>query len=274
MVFWWIVGILAVGTMGYYWVMPAVMAISFVAAWAWVTTLFVVGAPLFWVLMIASFGLMLSAVEMASWLDESSYDHYDYYGNMMAFWTMAGTFLLLQLMGDIKIFSYLFSAQWYIFLAYFIGYFILGAIVSLPKLDVYTKKVVRPAYDNHRDSFLKRNMIADGVMPDSLKDKWNESLPRHLHLDVKHHKNRLICWMIVWPVTLFWLLFRDVLLDLWNHVYDMLSTVYQRIFMRHFKDVASDFVKTPPPAPPADNVGTDVKLEAETVTARRGPSTY
>ena len=68
MVFWWIVGILAVGAMGYYWVMPAVMAISFVAAWAWVTTLFVVGAPLFWVLMIASFGLMLSAVEMASWL--------------------------------------------------------------------------------------------------------------------------------------------------------------------------------------------------------------
>lgn len=90
----------------------------------------------------------------------------------------------------------------------FLGYVLAGACWGAARFVLFT-------YDTRRkvrelgDYFMAIHNIRDSVIPDNMKHKWRTHLAEHglafeIPLKIREHKARIVFWMMLWPVSIFW----------------------------------------------------------------------
>ena len=54
---------------------------------------------------------------------------------------------------------------------------------------------------------------------------------------VSAHKSRIIGWIVYWPWSVFWYALKDVLMRVFEHVFELLKSTYQKVQYIVWKDV-------------------------------------
>lgn len=280
MVFWWIIGILAVGAAGYYLVLPAFGAIAlwFAAlSFGWLFTLFAIGTAGFWVLLVLESGLM------CFYLIDDSDD-----GESVGFGATISIVVTIALLGFLgNLFSLLLSNL--LFLASAVaGYLFAGTVYMCVRIYFFSREA-SDAFQGLVDKFCEREKVKEKNVlanPDKLREMREfistarRSPAQRLNLDrgkvlVREHKARIMTWLMFWPWSLVWWAFHDLITKIFEEIYRLMSTQLQRIADYGVRDINKYFPQekndNPPPAEPA-NGGADVKSEAETVKIKHDPT--
>lgn len=192
-------------------------------------TIFVFGTIWFWLLVAASVIIMLSLIE--------------YENDVPATLTLLATLLVLEFLGDIKVFSYLFkhpawSAVWVT------GYLGAGVAWALGKWYFYARAEKRK-YDKIKKAYLKsRNIVGDDI-PAEHKVDWKEHVLRNLSREevvpqFDRHEARFLMWMMHWPWSLAWTLIDDPIKRLFKEIYHQLKKTGQAIANAAFRGVEKD----------------------------------
>lgn len=191
--------------------------------------IFVFGTLWFWMLAVITIIIMLSFIE--------------YESDIPATLTLLATLLLLQFLGDIKVFSYMFkhpalSALW-------LGlYLAVGILWALGKWYFYATNE-RRKYNKLKKEFLKSHDVDGDIIPSELKTDWKTHAIRYLgHEEIipkfDRNETRFLMWMMHWPWSACWTLLDDPIKRLFKEIYHQLKTVGQKIANAAFKGVEKD----------------------------------
>jgi len=163
--------------------------------------------------------------------------------------TLFITLVLLQLLGDVQVFSYLYQHPFVSFLCV-CGYFGAGVAWSVWKWLLYNRDQ-RTAYDELRTKFLKEKGVTDNVLSETLKEEfetWVNNNRIDIRPQVTNHKERVLRWMTYWPWSaLAWLL-SDPIRRLFRELYHQVQSFLQKISDRIWQGVENDL-------PPVANTG-------------------
>jgi len=181
----------------------------------------------FWALLALETVLLLSLIEFEQ--------------GAWATFTMLVALLLLQWLGDVKVFSYLYHHP-LVSLKYFGYYLACGAVYAVVKWYLFVTDH-KDRYKDVKDKFLKDRGVEDGVMTQELKEALQEKIS-DLHIEVKtqvtNHKSRITMWMTYWPWSLLWTIVDDFVKRLFKEIYRWIQSTLQRISDHVWKDVADD----------------------------------
>jgi len=207
--------------------------------------LFVFGTIWFWIL-----GGLLAITLLTEVVNEK-------YG--WAFVTLAFFAVMLFLFGDWK-WSWVKEHQsevWRYALIYLTG----GVILAVIKWWFLVSDA-KDKYDNHKVEFLESKGYPHATkVPEDLRETWNEEVIRIYRLSYLAHpvtaeaiiprarenKDRIIGWMVYWPIVAFWSLFRDVLRRIYETIYRYISKSFQQIAAFQFRGVDEELKFTPKP---------------------------
>lgn len=115
-------------------------------------------------------------------------------------------------------------------------YLLAGALWSVCKWYFYLHKEMNK-YKDEKRKFLAANNAKE-LTPKLAKEFlcFNSiSL-----CDASEHKGDLIRWSTYWPFSVLGTLLNDFIRKIWEYVYDMLQSTYQRMSDAMFKEVAQD----------------------------------
>lgn len=105
------------------------------------------------------------------------------------------------------------------------AYLIVGAIFSIAKWFLYLNSEDMQEYIKAKKTYY-----------DQLKPEARESigsfyayLKGEHSVSVSKNKSRITFWIAWWPPVLFWTLFSDLLVKVWNHIYNLLGGIYEKI---------------------------------------------
>ncbi len=98
-----------------------------------------------------------------------------------------------------------------------ITWLVIGTVWSFWKWDRFCAKA-RATYDTRVGSS---------------KLTWEDYIPRAMA-----NKRKFVNWIILWPQSIFWYVFSDLISDLIDIILRQLGHVYDAIARRHFKDLA------------------------------------
>ncbi|MBI4991702.1 MAG: hypothetical protein HZB99_00600 [Candidatus Harrisonbacteria bacterium] len=158
--------------------------------------------------------------------------------------TLLLTLLLLQLFGDIKVFTSAYNHP-LVALMCVAGYFMAGMAWAIWKWVLYNRDQ-KMLYDERRTAFLKDNNITDNTIPADLKTNFDQCVNGiDIRPPVTEHKERVLRWMTYWPWSaLAWLL-SDPIRRLFREIYHQIQNTLQKISDRIWQGVENDL---PPPA--------------------------
>lgn len=194
--------------------------------------IFIFGTFWFWLLSLACFiGLLWAIAEEAvGW----------------ATTVVVGFFLLLTFFGTFNVFAYIMQHPGYALT--WLGVYLVGGIPwAAAKLWIWGKNL-RDELEDIRDEWLAKKGVKATEMTDELVREWNSySSPKKdfcykignsdmsVTPKIRNHKAKIVAWMMYWPVSLFWTMFNDALRRLWNSLYHLVSTRFQKILDSVFK---------------------------------------
>lgn len=186
----------------------------------------VLGSLWFWVLVAAAIVALFTFI-----------DHDDGIG---ATGTLIAFFLIQQLFGDFKVFSYVkfHPARTAELL---IAYFLAGTLWAIAKWWFHVREE-RAKYDEKRASFLRGQELepSDGI-PEDLKAKWAEWAPKKPN--VSDSKERILRWMSFWPWSMVWTLINDPIKKAFRAIYRYIQKLLQLIVDKAFEGTEADFSK-------------------------------
>lgn len=111
--------------------------------------------------------------------------------------------------------------SWKLLLLGVLGYFILGGIWSVFRWFKYCQKYIQ----NHPVS--PKDLVDWNSKPISKIDYYKEKLIP------SDHKSQLVGWIVYWPWSLLWNISGDFI----TSIYDMLTTIYQKVTMSVIKSL-------------------------------------
>jgi hypothetical protein len=231
----WLIGVVVVVAALVYWHIS--LAAIGVATLAWIMLTFgeafVVGAPLFWILILCESGLLFWA------LDERPRARYDVDADgAIATVAILLGLLILQLFGNIRVFSYVWAHPWWS-LAFVAGYLAIGGVWSIAKWWFAETNKFRRV----KDRFLLDHHVQGTRVPAELHQEW-AAIVKAYKTNPANEKSRTLFWISYWPWSLVWTLLNDPLKRAARRIYDELGMVYQRI---------TDYVwQVEPPVTPLD----------------------
>lgn len=157
---------------------------------------------------------------------------------VLATWTLLGAILFCWVFTKIS-FIELFKENWkLIFL-----YLPLGLFWSI-KMWYGKVSKMRDRYDEAKVSFLQDNGYAEGwVIKEEDKKEWLRKL---YALDIEipradENKGDIIRWMAYWPWSVLNYLLWDLLVEIYERLFKLLKTMFQKISDNKFRDVKDDF---------------------------------
>lgn len=195
--------------------------------------LIVVGTLWFWLLILAECGFVVYCAANGKGLSVSV--------------SILLVLVALQLFSNVDVIGHIRDNPVWIILG-IVLYAIGGVAWVFPKWWMFVNDH-RRKYTELRDEFLEANKLQPGdKIPEELKDTWHNKLNyRHVSVEFKpnhrHHENRILTWMILWPISLAWTMLNDPVVRFFRYVYGEIAGVLQRISDNAFKDVEDDFKK-------------------------------
>lgn len=189
--------------------------------------LFQLGGIIFWVL--TAIGALLLITEIES----------DKVG--AAFVTIIGYFVVLALFSDTDLWAWVQNNV--TFLLYSFGAYLGAAAVwSVAKWYLFLTKV-RNVYSVERDQYAASHPGVDFSDPADVKkvrDNAVEKLAytkystRNVPPRASEQKARITAWMTFWPFSVIGTVIGDLLLEVFKHIFDFLSGLYQRMSNKMF----------------------------------------
>lgn len=98
-----------------------------------------------------------------------------------------------------------------------VAYLAIGIVWSIFRLDRLAKKW-RRAWDESSEAYDRRRL-------------FNE------RPSVKNNKEKIVTWMAFWPLSALWWALADLVVDLMNTIYEMMSATFTKVIERHMVDV-------------------------------------
>lgn len=197
---------------------------------------FVFGTMWFWALII-----LFIMFEMAFVVNERSTE---------SFILFIAFVLLLVLFGDFQPWIYL-KANPIMALVFAGGYVVSGCLTAFLKWIMFNKRIIKK-YNNLRDKFMIANgLAAHSHIPESLKDSWKSKL--HASWDntelknaifpllIKDYKSNFVYWASYWPFVLFWTVFEQLFIKLWENLMLFCSGMFNKASAWIWRGVKSDF---------------------------------
>jgi hypothetical protein len=128
-------------------------------------------------------------------------------------------------------------------LQFLVGYLIVGAVYTAPKFRSYIIKYINKV-QLLKLQFIKKNKLEIKVtdeIPTDFVDSWkqylNDSDWALYHkvtegLKASQNKALILDWIVFWPFSAVGLLIADPIRKFINVLYDMMSSIYQRIYVQ------------------------------------------
>lgn len=191
--------------------------VAIVAAWMtfWMglSAALLVGAPLFWV-------LILGEILLLFWCLDGDEDEF---GGYIATVSIVIVVLVLQFVSDARPFGYVRTHPW-LSLASIAAYIVIGGLWSIGKWWF----VETARYQKVKDDFLLEHRVNGTVIPTRISDKW---LNRVVEAKSNPHSSqqRFLSWIAYWPWSMTWTLLNDPIKRMSRRIYYELQSVYQRI---------------------------------------------
>src|SRR3989344_2984528 len=186
-------------------------------------TLFVFGSVWFWLLLIATSGFLCVFSEHKKGL----------WATFFLFVT-----LLLFFSGNFGVLVFLKENPFTVLLSV-VGYFVLGAVWSYFKWDLYLEDE-KEVYEEFKKEWTNK----DGTW--KREDDAKNTYP---YLQMKHivengalgEKERIVTWMAFWPWSFVWTFINDFVLKIFNRIFRFMRGLYDRTTARILGDIAHDF---------------------------------
>lgn len=187
--------------------------------------IFAVGSFWFWMLILAEFSLLLVFTE--------------YENGIAATISIAAFLAALQFLGGVPVFQFILAKPW--LLAIFIAPYL---AIALGWLTFMWRRFCNKKYAEHEE------MLADFVekhgLPEGTKDLPMQYRPEWVRLveatrdyttkqtiadtpKIRHHKARAGRWFLLWPFSMALFFFKDMALEVWNHVYTGVAKFLQKV---------------------------------------------
>lgn len=109
------------------------------------------------------------------------------------------------------------------------GYVALGALWSLLKWRMWLGDEASSIQRRWNDYKKLRGRLENEVLNPEFKNDFMKDRMYGGRWSAAANKSRIVYWMSLWPGSVFWTFFHDILLKVWMKVYDLLSNVYDRI---------------------------------------------
>lgn len=150
--------------------------------------------------------------------------------------TLFGFLLIMQLFGDLKIFSYV-RLQPLNAIKWTLCYFAAGTLWSIAKWWFYVRNE-RLHYDEEKIRFLQKNEVDGTIIPDKLKSSWTRHAPAKP--SASRSKDKIIRWMTFWPWSAVWTLINDPIKKLFKSIYANIQNLLQKIADSAFAGTEAD----------------------------------
>lgn len=194
------------------------------------------GTPVFWLCSAIVFIIITALVE-----------------NDEGFWATIvaiGTICSLQFLSNVPLFTAI-KAHPGKTVLYILSYFAIGAAWSLFKWYIFLHKA-RAKYDELKAKTMEKmgattftGEVAVKLM-DALAQEnryLSDGDPTRINSTpplARKHKSSLTRWATYWPFSMVGFALNDIVRKLWNYIYDLLQSTYQRISNHVFRDVSAD----------------------------------
>jgi hypothetical protein len=130
-------------------------------------------------------------------------------------------------------------------LLFSIGYFFVGAGWSVFKWFRYVKEELKK-YRELKERFLNAKKVTGTgtVIPKELLKDWEMELnAKDWPPSPSKHKDKLVRWIMVWPVSLVWALVEDFFVWLGDKLYSLIGKLYKGISDRLFAEMRKELEK-------------------------------
>ena len=140
------------------------------------------------------------------------------------------TIIVCQFLLKIDIWSW-FLANYLLMLIYLVGYFIAGSIWSIFKWYRFVKSELIK-YRELKQSFNNRTFDIE---------KWKEKIEYNCWPpDPKNNKDKIVRWIMAWPVSVTWAILEDLFVWIGNKLYNIIGEIYRSISNRLFAEMKKD----------------------------------
>lgn len=169
-------------------------------------------------------------------------------------------FTILALFGTFNVVSYSWNHP--LHAAMVVGIYLLGGVPwATAKLWIWGKNL-RDDLEEIQEDWLQGKGYNRKTLTTGQIEEWNNSIAKkdftqsigntdgEVTPKIRNHKSKVISWMIYWPVSLLWTLFKDALKRLWSAVYHAIARKLQGVLNSVFKnaDLAVPVEVEPSPA--------------------------
>jgi phosphate/sulfate permease len=128
--------------------------------------------------------------------------------------------------------------------AWVLGYLVAGAVWSLIKWTVSVKKQDMK-YKNFKADFLREEKATEltpalaAKLADKLDGRYGKDITAEPPV-ARDHRSSLIRWATYWPFSMIGTALNDFVRKIFNYIYEMLQTTYQRISDHLFREATAD----------------------------------
>lgn len=197
---------------------------------------FIIGGVWFWLLSIVVLCLLLWEIH-----EEKP---------IIGLFTVGFYLALIHLFGDASVPSTLVSSPWILYLGIPI-YVVAGVVWGLIKWSLYTNRHVIEYKQSRRRWLLEKQrgehpalvgvtITEDTTVPTELRSEWKGGTVgwanRRGKPSARNEKWKIITWMCYWPFSMLW----TVLDEPWRYIYEVLSSVFQRISDKLYSNAGYD----------------------------------
>lgn len=122
-------------------------------------------------------------------------------------------------------------------------YFVIGTIWSIIKWYLYLhNKLV--TYNERKADFLEAHHATEltpqlaSEMKQSMCSSWGPRYP--IAPNAREHKSDLTLWATYWPFSMLGTMLNDFVRKVWEYIYELFQSTYQKISHRVFRNVEAD----------------------------------
>lgn len=127
-----------------------------------------------------------------------------------------------------------------------VGYVFIGLLWSMFKWYKYSKKALQESYNAYKRSWLHEKGKAGDDVPAELLEEWR----RYIEEKISHHRpyipghehqtERIVSWMMFWPLSMVVYVLEDLIRDFFEFIYRQFARVFQLITDIVFRKVRKE----------------------------------
>jgi len=140
------------------------------------------------------------------------------------------TIVVCQFWLKIDIWSWV-MANYLLMLAYLVGYFIAGSLWSIFKWYRFVKSELREC---------KQLFNQNKSYKSSTIEAWLEDNNHRWPPDPKNETDKIVRWIMAWPVSVMWAILEDLFVWIGNKIYNFTGEIYRSISNRIFAELKKD----------------------------------